>query len=161
MNFHAHFHSRLYSAHFSTVALNPVHYHHLHIDHRNRSNCGHPVATMAAFGRDALLFHVYNHVVLPRNVPGRENSNLYQVESEIGRRLTNATKQLAQHAPLDDLAHLDTIRLMLSTCTAINIDGKIDKTMLIRELRQLEDRQALALHVTEQNAGLLIYHRLR
>jgi len=115
---------------------------------------------MADFGRASLLQHIYHHVVLPRNVPGREDSNLHQVKAEITRRLINATKQLALHAPPDDLAKLDTIRLMLSTCGALNVEGKIDKNMLVKELQQLEDRQALVLHVTEQNAALLIYRHL-
>jgi hypothetical protein len=112
---------------------------------------------MAAYGPESLLLHIYHHVVLPRDVPGHEDSKLHQVEAEISRRLINATKQLALHAPPDDLAKLDTIRLMLSTCGAVNVEGKIDKNMLVKELQQLEDRQALVLHVTEQNAALLIY----
>lgn len=115
---------------------------------------------MAAYGDESLLLHTYHHVVLPRDVPGREDSHLYQVEAEITRRLINATKQLALHAPPDDLAKLDTIRLMLSTCGALNVEGKIDKDMLAKELQQLENRQALVLHVTEQNAALLIYRHL-
>jgi len=115
---------------------------------------------MADFGHEPLLLHIYHHVALPRNVPGREDSNLHQVEADITRRLINATKQLALHAPTNDLAKLDAIRLMLSTCGALNVDGKIDKHMLAKELHQLEDRQALVLHVTEQNAALLIYRHL-
>ena len=115
---------------------------------------------MADSSCEALLQHIYHHVVLPRNVPGREDSNLHQVEVEITRRLINATKQFTLHAPLDDLAKLGTIRLMLSTCGALNVEGKIDKNMLAKELQQLEDRQALVLHVTEQNAALLIYRHL-
>jgi len=116
---------------------------------------------MAASGREAFLQQVYHHVVLPRDVPGREDPNLHQIESEIAQRLTSAVKQLAPHTPVGDLASLDMTRLMLSTCNSLNVDGKIDKNMLLRELQQLEARQALVLHVTEQNAGLLIYQHLR
>jgi len=86
---------------------------------------------------------------------------LYEIETEIAQRLTEAVKQLASHAPVGDLANLDMIRLMLSTCHSLNVDGKIDKNMLLRELRQLEVRQALVLHVTEQNAALLVYRQHR
>jgi hypothetical protein len=112
---------------------------------------------MAASGRGALLLQLYHHAVLPRHVPGREDKRLYQAESELAERLTDAVKSLAQHAPLDDLSSLDVIRLALSTCKSLNVDGKIDKNLLVKELRQLEANQALILHVTEQNAGLFIY----
>jgi hypothetical protein len=114
-------------------------------------------AAMAASGRAALLLQLYRHVVLPRDVPGREDKYLYQAESELAERLTDAVKFLAQHAPLDDLYSLDAIRLALSTYRSLNVDGKIDKNLLVKELRQLDAKQALILHVTGQNAALLIY----
>lgn len=118
---------------------------------------------MASFGRETprLLAQLYNHVVLPRNVPGSEDRNLYNIESELVRRLTRAVKSLAEHASLDDLPSLDAVRLAFSTCGALNIEGKIDRTLLIKEMRQLDGQQALILHVTEQNAALLIYPHTR
>jgi|TARA_R110002003_G_scaffold1815_2_gene23532 hypothetical protein len=112
---------------------------------------------MVSFSQDALLLQLYHHVVLPRDVPGQEDRNLHQAESEIARRLTDAVKLLAQHAPQDDLPAIDRIRLALATSGSINIDGKVEQSMLVRELRQLDANQALILHVTEQNAALLIY----
>jgi hypothetical protein len=115
---------------------------------------------MAHFQREPLLQQVYHHVVLPRDVPGREDGNLHRIDAEIARRLTDSVKQLVCHAPSEDFAKLDAIRLMLSTCGSLNVEGKIDRNLLVRELRQLEDRQALVLHVTEQNAALLIYRHV-
>ncbi|KAF2832658.1 hypothetical protein CC86DRAFT_92549 [Ophiobolus disseminans] len=112
---------------------------------------------MADSGQDALALQVFHHVVLPRNLPGGEDRNLHQVEAEILRRLNDAVKQLALHAPTDDHASLGKIRLALSTCSALNVEGTIEKNMLLKELQQLEGGQALILHVTEQNAALLIY----
>jgi hypothetical protein len=116
---------------------------------------------MAAFGREALHVRLYHHVVLPRNVPGREDNNLYDIEMELVKRLTNAVKFLVPHAPFEDLSCMDAIRLALSTCSALNVDGKIDRTMLIKELRQLQSQQVLILYVTEQNAALLIYYHTK
>ncbi|KAH4934580.1 hypothetical protein HBI79_087720 [Parastagonospora nodorum] len=112
---------------------------------------------MAAFGHAALLTQLYHHTVLPRDVPEREDKNLYRAESELVTRLTDAVKSLVPHAPLDDLPCIDAVRLALTTCGSINVEGKIDKTLLIKALQQLEARQALILHVTGQNAALLIY----
>jgi hypothetical protein len=116
---------------------------------------------MTIFGHEPLLVRLYHHAVLPRKVPGREDSNLYEVERELVKRLTNAVKLLVPHASFEDLPSIDTIRLALSTCSALNVDGKIDKTMLIKELRQLQAQQVLILHVTEQNAALLMYLNVR
>jgi hypothetical protein len=116
---------------------------------------------MAVSGRGALLLQLYHHAVLPRDVPGREDRTLHRAESELATRLNNAVKSLVPHAPLDDLSCIDAIRLALSTCSALNVDGKIDKNLLIKELRQLDKKQALILHVTEQNAALLIYRHVR
>jgi hypothetical protein len=75
---------------------------------------------MADPSREALLHQVYHHVVLPRDVPDREDSKLRQVEAEINKRLLNATKQLALYAPPEDHVKLDTTRLMLATCSELN-----------------------------------------
>jgi hypothetical protein len=112
---------------------------------------------MVSFSRKMLLWQLYHHAALPRNVPGREDSNLYEIESELAKRLTSAVKSLVPHAPLEDLSCIDTIRLALSTCAALNVDGKVDKSMLTKELLQLHGQQALILHVTEQNVALLVY----
>ncbi|EAT90971.1 hypothetical protein HBI56_020780 [Parastagonospora nodorum] len=80
---------------------------------------------------------LYHHTVLPRDVPGREDRNLYCAESELATRLTDAVKSLVPHAPLDDLPCIDAVRLALTTCGSINVDGKIDKTLLIKALQQM------------------------
>lgn len=112
---------------------------------------------MAASGHEPLLLQVYHHAVLPRDVPGREDSNLFQIESELAGRMTDAVKSLIRHAPSKDFSSLDTIRLALSTCRSLNVEGAIDKTLLVKELQQLDTKYLLMLHVTEQNAALLIY----
>ena len=123
--------------------------------------CGNPPAAMATSGRGAFLQQVYHHVVLPRDVPGREESNLHQIELQLATRLVEAVEHVISHAPSNDHACVDAVRLALSTCASLHIDGKVDKPTLLRELQQLEDRRALVLHVAEQNAGLLIYPQLR
>jgi hypothetical protein len=112
---------------------------------------------MVSSSRETLLWQLYHHAVLPRNVPGHEDCNLYRIQSELVERLASAVKSLMPHAPIEDLSCIDTIRLALSTCAALNVDGKVDKTMLTKELLQLHGQQALILHVTEQNVALLIY----
>lgn len=111
---------------------------------------------MAAFGRDTLL-ELYHHVVLPRDVPGSEHRELWEVENDMAARLVEATKTVSQYAPLDDLPSMDAIRLVLSTCKSLHVDGKVDKHLLLKELHDLHAPHALILHITEQNAALLVY----
>ena len=116
---------------------------------------------MDTHGRGRALLQIYHHAVLPRDVPGHEDKNLHYAESELIERLTDAVKFFTPHAPLDDQSRIDTIRLALSTCKALNVDGKIDKHLLVRELQQLGTNQVLILHVTEQNAALTIHRQSR
>ncbi|KAH4992263.1 hypothetical protein HBI76_045890 [Parastagonospora nodorum] len=78
---------------------------------------------------------LYHHTVLPRDVPGREDRNLYCAESELATRLTDAVKSLVPHAPLDDLPCIDAVRLALTTCGSINVDGKMERSIRPYSLR--------------------------
>lgn len=125
----------------------------------NQPRLGGQVEPMAPSSREALLVELYYHVVLPRYVPGQEHSQLCQIESELASRLTEAARQLISHAPLDDHSHLDAIRLALTTCKSLHVEGKVDKNLLVQEFRDLDSNKALIIHVTEQNAALLVYVR--
>ncbi|KAH7115923.1 hypothetical protein B0J11DRAFT_571692 [Dendryphion nanum] len=108
---------------------------------------------------DSLRHRLYNHAVLPRDVPGQEDSDLYQVEARLLRHLLNATKTIKSHACLEHQHGIDAVRLMLTRSASINIEGKIDKHTLMNELDILskEGDHAVLLFVAEQNAALLVY----
>jgi hypothetical protein len=112
---------------------------------------------MASIGWEHLLNQLYYHVVLPRKLPREEEKALADIESELAARLGNAVKSIIQHAPLHDHSSLDTIRLSLLAARTINANRAITSNGLMKELQQLDAKQALILHVTAQNAALLIY----
>jgi hypothetical protein len=116
---------------------------------------------MASAGHGHLLFQLHHHVVLPRKVPREEEKGLPDIESELAVRLSNAVKSVIQHAPFDDHSSLDATRLSLLTSRTINASRTINGGVLVKELQQLQANQALVLHVTEQNAALLIYEHTR
>lgn len=116
---------------------------------------------MAASGHGAPLIQLYHHVVLPRNVPGRQDSNVHDVGRELATRLNAAVKALALHLRAEDLTIIEHVQLAIRDFIALNRDGKIDRNLLFKELNQLSEQRALILHVTEQNVGLLIYRRSR
>ncbi|KAJ4298924.1 hypothetical protein N0V90_004167 [Kalmusia sp. IMI 367209] len=104
------------------------------------------------------LLHQYYHVALPRDVPGKEDRKLScRVEAALLDRIIGAVKAVAPYAPLPNQSLVDNIRLTLVTTKALNVDGKVDKNLLAKEINELDGKHALILYVTEQNAALLIY----
>ncbi|KAF2020220.1 hypothetical protein BU24DRAFT_477383 [Aaosphaeria arxii CBS 175.79] len=111
----------------------------------------------ASGGPAHLLQKLYYHVVLPRDVPGREDSNLFSIERELHDRLTRAIKAVSPHASTDHFYAIEAARVSFVKSKAINVDGKIDKDVFVEELATLNTSQTLFLHATEQNAALLVY----
>ncbi|PVI08703.1 hypothetical protein DM02DRAFT_510118 [Periconia macrospinosa] len=105
----------------------------------------------------ALLEEQYHHVALPRNVPGRESKNLFAIEAALFERLIAAVKILTPLVPLGHQTAVDAVRLSLVTAKTLNVEGKIDSTLLVKSLGEVASNQALILHVTEQNAALFVY----
>lgn len=113
-----------------------------------------PFAAMTATPE---LLQLYQHVALPRDVPGKEDRNLFAIGNELLARLIYAVKTVRDGAPIDHVNSLDAVRLTLEISKALNVDGKVDKSLLVKEIDGLGDNHALFLHVTEQNAALLVY----
>jgi hypothetical protein len=114
---------------------------------------------MAASKRSQFLSHLFYHVALPRNVPGREDRDLYAIDGAILDHLITATKTVIPHLPLGDQAAVDSLRVSLATCKALNVSGKIDKHTLATELKDLQGSHMLVLYATEQNAALIVYRK--
>ncbi|KAF2683160.1 hypothetical protein K458DRAFT_305959 [Lentithecium fluviatile CBS 122367] len=115
---------------------------------------------MAAPNPEGFLLQQYFHAALPRDVPGREDRNLSLIESALLDRIIGAVKATIAVAPLEHKRYVDAIRLTLVTSKALNVDGKIDKHLLVKEIRDLQGDYALILHVTEQNAAVVIHKDL-
>lgn len=116
---------------------------------------------MAASAHGRLAEQMYYHVVLPRDVPERAAEDLPSIDANILQRLTVATKAIAPFLPDGDRPLVDRVRLALSTAKILNVEGHIDKPILIQELRNLEGNNVLILYVKEQNSALLIYREVR
>ncbi|UPX20197.1 uncharacterized protein EKO05_0010437 [Ascochyta rabiei] len=101
---------------------------------------------------------LYNHIALPRNVPGHEDKNLRQLESALLTRLIDATRFLSTHVVPEHQHHVRALGDSLTACQSLNIDGTTTKPALLRELRNLHPERMLILHVSAQNSGLLIYN---
>jgi hypothetical protein len=114
---------------------------------------------MAATGRVSFLEQLYNHVALPRNVPGREDTNLRHVEDALSNRMQDAVAKLTQHVPSDHMSHIHGLRETLLACQTIKGDGTIGRSALIKEFRGLDQQKMLVLHTAPQNCALLVYRQ--
>ncbi|KAF2802818.1 uncharacterized protein BDZ99DRAFT_428253 [Mytilinidion resinicola] len=107
--------------------------------------------------RPELLESLFNHIVLPPRLPGRHDSNRTNIEHAFIDRFINASRAMRSvAADGPHRAAWDSICRSLHTSRTCNPGGKLDKTSLCREFRNLTDRETLILHLSEQNCGLLL-----
>lgn len=100
---------------------------------------------------------LFNHIALPRDVPGREDRNLSNIEAVLLSRLTDATRFLSSYVVLADQQGIQQLVDSLAACQSMHVDRAITKPALLRELRALQSTKTIILHVGAQNCGLLIY----
>jgi hypothetical protein len=111
--------------------------------------------TMAAPPGD-LLESLFNHIALPPRLPGRQDIRLDRVERGLVERLLDATVNLSRLPHNDSVNEWGSLRRSLETCRRVNSGGRLTKTSLLTALRELQGRDFIALHITEQNAALII-----
>ena len=108
---------------------------------------------MASTGATSFVELLFNHVVLPPQLPGRADSTIHQVECGLNERLQNCTSILLE------LTHRDiwgSLGVVLSVCKTLNARGKLNSTFLLSRFQNLEHGNLLILHISEQNAALII-----
>ena len=116
---------------------------------------------MASAGRIPFLQQLYNHVALPRNVPGKEDGNIYYIEAALLKRMLDAVVKLSPHVDADLQPFLYGLRDTFLSCQILNVDGAIGKSALSKELSKLSPQKMLVLHMAPQNCALLLYHQAR
>ncbi|KAJ3570319.1 hypothetical protein NPX13_g5768 [Xylaria arbuscula] len=105
----------------------------------------------------AVLGSVFNHLVLPLEVPGVQDSNEDAVSQEIIMRMINATNTalgLSCAAPWE--GSYESLRDSLRVCNQLNRGG-LERESLLKHFQELNSGRMLILYLNEQNAGLLIH----
>lgn len=110
-----------------------------------------------ALGHVPLNEQLYNHIVLPRDVPGREDKNLSNIEAALLARLNDATHFLSSRLAPSDQQPIHALCDSLTACQLLHVDRSITKPVLSRELREIKADKILILHISAQNCGLLVY----
>ncbi|KAI1616493.1 hypothetical protein EDD36DRAFT_415389 [Exophiala viscosa] len=103
-----------------------------------------------------LLRGVFNHVVLPPNVPGSADKNLSEINCDLLGRLHTACAQLKASLDGHYVKELDLLLCSLAQCRSLHTSLHPDAAQLLGAFRSLKDGEVLIVHIVEQNAGLLI-----
>ncbi|KAM5467607.1 hypothetical protein MferCBS49748_003855 [Microsporum ferrugineum] len=102
------------------------------------------------------LEYVFNHIVLPPRLPGKEENCDDDIRYELLSFLQDASLAFKSDSDKDLSAIGLSLGKVLEICEATNLGGKLDKSTLLREFQDIEFKTPIILHVKEQNAGLLI-----
>jgi hypothetical protein len=100
---------------------------------------------------------LYNHLVLPPQLPHRQDSNLNEIENAITDRLLASVKHL-RDLPNNDLSYVwNSVERGLLATKSIHSGGHVDRTSLVRELNDVfGESDFLVVYVRSQNCALYI-----
>ncbi|CAJ2499839.1 Uu.00g026920.m01.CDS01 [Anthostomella pinea] len=103
----------------------------------------------------SLLQAVFNHVVLPPQVPGCSDADPEGVSRDVALRLLHACNTINALSNPHWSEAFQSLQALLADCLSLNT-GRLERSTLLEHYRQLQPGQMLVLHVVEQNAALLI-----
>lgn len=104
---------------------------------------------------DTLLHRIYNHLVLPPQLPGEQDEDIETISYEVTQRLVNACNSVGSLIDEKWSHAFQCFHVSLTTCIELNT-GRLEKATLLKHFSRLETNHMLILHVVEQNAALLI-----
>lgn len=104
----------------------------------------------------ASLKDVFNHLVLPPQVPGSQDESIESIGQDILQRLIEAARQLGRLADPREKTALKGLRRALHQTESLHGQGRLEKQTLSETLQELESGLPILLHVGEQNAVITI-----
>lgn len=116
--------------------------------------------TIATTKMDTLLHRIYNHLVLPPQLPGEQDEDIETISYEVTQRLVNACNSVGSLIDEKWSHAFQCFHVSLTTCIELNT-GRLEKATLLKHFSRLETNHMLILHVVEQNAALLIRREAR
>ncbi|KAK6502488.1 hypothetical protein TWF506_003070 [Arthrobotrys conoides] len=117
--------------------------------------------SMASFqsGRTALEA-VFNHIVLPAQLPGQEDNEVDEVSRDLLSIVSGAIYD--SRDLLCDRYHqqYSLVHQSLSNYQHAYVNGVLNKEILFEQFRSLQPKEQLIFNVTQQNAALLIHREI-
>lgn len=108
----------------------------------------------------ALLESIFNHLVLPPNLPGQQDRDIEHIAERILTRLIRACDTVHSLTGQQFGETWTSVRRSLFICRKLN-PGRLDKATMLQEFCSLQQKDLLILYVVEQNAALLIRRHIR
>ncbi len=102
-----------------------------------------------------LLNAVFNHLVLPPQIPGEQDSDIEAVSRNILRRAIRTCEAADTLADLPWSEAFQSLRASFKSCFVLN-QGRLEKSTMLEHFRNLQVHHLLVLHVVNQNAALLV-----
>jgi hypothetical protein len=102
------------------------------------------------------LRSIFNHVVLPPELPGHADEHPEAVEKELMRRLLNTVTLMKTKADEELFPTWQILENTLKLSSIVNEGVICNKAALIEALKKVGSENAVIVRVQEQNAGLLI-----
>jgi hypothetical protein len=99
---------------------------------------------------------VFNHLVLPPQLPDKQDVNIENIGDAIIVRLIQATSTMSRLASQEQTSPWYAIRQYLRRCQSLHAHGRLEKLSLISKFRNFDQEQPLLLHIAEQNAALIV-----
>ncbi|KAL3476021.1 hypothetical protein BJX99DRAFT_258915 [Aspergillus californicus] len=105
----------------------------------------------------SVLQLVFNHVVLPPNLPGQsDGTRTDEVNEALVARMLRALSTLMSTAEHDLTLLLNVLKKAVRMCQLVNQQGFVNKSVLLRGWRDLDTDDASIVFVGQQNACILI-----
>ncbi|KAI1311107.1 hypothetical protein F5Y03DRAFT_391651 [Xylaria venustula] len=99
---------------------------------------------------------VFNHLVLPPEIPGTQDDDVDAVSHDIGMRITKAINTaMGLNCDVPWKEAYQSLQDSLQACVELN-RGSLDRSSLVEHFERLLPGQTLILYLNEQNAGLLM-----
>ncbi|KAI2636101.1 hypothetical protein GGS21DRAFT_543015 [Xylaria nigripes] len=102
-----------------------------------------------------VLEAVFNHLVLPPQVPGHQDPNIEAISQDVLARFISACDGVIPLVGPPWSTAYQSLCVSLKACRVLN-SGRLEKSTIQTYLSQLQPNYMLILHVVEQNAALLV-----
>ncbi|KAK6539145.1 hypothetical protein TWF694_009389 [Orbilia ellipsospora] len=100
---------------------------------------------------------MFNHIVLPPQLPGKEDNDVDRISGGLLTLLSSVVREMRSLASTGYYREFSLLYQSLMNYKQISVNGIISKQILLQQFRTLEPREQLILHVTKQNAALLVH----
>lgn len=116
----------------------------------------HLTPPIMATSKTPMLESIFHHVALPPKLPNRQEAGLEAIGQDLTKILLSATVSLRDSTYEKYGPELDCVRRAISNAKTLNAGGKLNKGTLLSAFRELQGNYLLIIHVSEQNAALLV-----